>query len=65
MTWEFIYTSLVRRGDDMRLLIGKSQWNRLDYVATLGKNEDVSTFFEGYPDESNEFVAWDKNRLQL
>merc|ERR1712232_404072 len=61
MTWESIYTSLtrVRRGDDMRLLIGKSQWKRLDYVATLGKNEDVSTFFEGYPDKPNQFVAWD------
>ena len=46
---------------DIRLLLVNKDWNTLDYIASLQKNQDIAQFFKGYPALPNELVRWDAN----
>ena len=61
--WEGIYTatSRVKESNDIRLLLVNKDWNTLDYIASLQKNQDIAQFFKGYPALPNELVRWDAN----
>ena len=60
------YTALtrVRKGEDIRLLITKKQWDKLDYLSDLSKNAIIRQFFTGYPDEQGSFVRWDADLME-
>ena len=66
MKWESVYTALtrVRKGEDIRLLITKKQWDKLDYLSDLSKNAIIRQFFTGYPDEQGSFVRWDADLME-